>query len=337
MPPRVLAALLLLCARALAQDDLIDPVTGFSATLGSAECLGADAPAGVTGTRLHPTGEWMLRVSVERTRQAGLRDGHSDVGLQQAFAQGYTMAPRDMTMVMTMVEAMYGLSDDVTLMAMLPYVNARMSMELDDGTEFTMNSQGVGDLQLGALLLLAGAHAGDEQLLFNAGLSLPTGSITNEDSVPGCPDCPVDYPMQPGSGTVDLRPALTWLARDGATTWGAQLALVQRLGENTQDWTAGNRQDLALWAARRLGEETSGSLRLTARRWGRTHGQDDDLDPMMSPTMDPALQGGRRVDTSAGLRWRDLALELGAPLAEKLDGPQLSTDWFASLSWSLAF
>lgn len=331
------ALLLLLAAPALAQEHVVEPVLPFSATLSTEACLGADAPLGLSGTMLHPEGEWMLRVSVQRLRQSGLRDGHQDLGLQEVLAQGYTMAPRDMTMTMTMVEGMYGLSDEVTLMAMLPYLHARMGMEMDDGTEFTMESQGVGDLQLGALLLLAGSHAADEQLLFQAGASLPTGSVSNEDSTPGCPDCHVDYPMQPGSGTVDLRPALTWLTRDGATTWGAQFALVQRLGENAQGWTAGNRQELSLWAARRLGEETSGSLRLTALRWGRTHGQDDDLDPMMSPTADPALQGGRRLDAAAGLRWGGLALEVGAPLDQKLDGPQLATDWFATLAWSFAF
>jgi hypothetical protein len=310
-------------------------LSGFSTVVGSDGSLGYGAPAGVTGAMLHPAGEWRLRVSVERARSVGTRDGHAELGLQDVLAQGDSLAPRDMTM--TMVEAMYGLSDEVTLMAMLRYVHARMGMEMDDGTEFTMESQGIGDVQLGALLLLQGRHAGNDQLLLNGGLSLPTGSVSNEDSTPGCPDCHVDHPMQPGSGSVDLRPALTWLTRDVDTTWGAQLALVQHLGENAQDWTAGNRQDVSLWAARRLGPDRSGSLRLTARRWGRTHGQDDDLDPMMSPTMDPDLQGGRRVDAAAGVRWGDLALEVGAPVSEKLDGPQLSTDWFATLGWSFAF
>jgi hypothetical protein len=66
----------------------------------------------------------------------------------------------------------------------------------------------------------------------------------------------------------------------------------------------------------------------------------------MSPTQDPNKQGGRRVDAllglsaaprDGGLAGNRFALELGLPVYEKLDGPQLSTDWIATFSWQLWF
>jgi hypothetical protein len=60
------------------------------------------------------------------------------------------------------------------------------------------------------------------------------------------------------------------------------------------------------------------------------------------PTADPDLRAGRRVDLLVGaaftpqaglLRGHRLALEIGRPVYQNLDGPQLETDWTATLGW----
>jgi len=332
---RTLALVLLLVASTRGQESLeIEPVTGFQAE-GCLDDLCGNVPVPFGNAMLMAPKEWMVTVRVERSRFIGTLDGHKELGVAEVLGQGYTMAPRDMTMDMTMVEAMVGLDEDTTFMAMLPWMDSRMEMVMDDGTDFDMDSSGMGDLALG-LTTRAWEGAG-ERLVFHGGVSLPTGSVNEKDDMPGFPNSTVDYVMQPGSGTFDLRPALTWLAARGDWRLGAQFGLVQRLGQNSQDWQAPNHQDLSLWAARLLADGSSWSGRLTARRWGRVHGADDNLDPAMSPTQDPDLQAGRRIEAALGWRRGSFVTEVGAPLSEKLDGPQLSLDWFATVGWQFAF
>jgi hypothetical protein len=305
---------------------------------------GRDAPAGVMGAMMHDPGEWMLGLRVMRMHMDGVVDGHSHVSDGELFGAGYTMIPRQMDSTSTMLEAMYGLSDGLTVMASLPYVTNTMDMRMDTGEKFTMDSRGIGDLQLAALLGLY--DDGEEEVHFNAGLSVPTGSVDETDDTPGFPGGKVDYPMQPGSGTWDLMPGVTWVARDGEWSWGAQWIETWRLGENSEDYTYGNRHDVTAWGARSLTDVLSLSLRLAGHDWGNVDGADPDLDPTMSPTQDPNKQGGRRVDALLGvsaaprdgaLTGNRFALELGLPVYEKIDGPQLSTDWIATFSWQLWF
>ena len=304
---------------------------------------GRDAPAGVMGAMLHHEGEWMLGLTVTRMHMDGVVDGHSHVSEGELFGAGYTMIPRQMDGTMTMLEAMYGLSDGLTLMASLPYVAYSMDMRMDTGEKFTMDSRGIGDVQVAALMRLY--EDPGQEVHLNAGVSVPTGSTDETDDTPGFPDGRVDYVMQPGSGTWDLMPGVTWVARDGAWSWGAQWIETWRLGENDEDYTLGNRHDVTAWGARALTDELSLSLRLAGHDWGNIDGADPALDPTMSPTQDPNKQGGRRVDALAGLSaaprgalaGNRFALEFGVPIYEKLDGPQLSTDWIATLNWQLWF
>ena len=62
------------------------------------------------------------------------------------------------------------------------------------------------------------------------------------------------------------------------------------------------------------------------------------------PTAAPDLSVGGRVDLLVGaafapqtglLRGHRLALEVGRPVYQSLDGPQLETDWTATQGWQL--
>ena len=331
----LLVLLLAVPARAQESDEIV-PVTGFETQV--AGCRGdmcGRVPVPLSNAMLMAPDEWMLTVRVERRRFGGTLDGHKELGVSDIIAQGFTMAPRDMDMTMTMVEGMVGLDEDTTLMVMLPYVQSTMGMVMDDGMEFDMKASGVGDLQAG--LTQRAWQGGHQRVVFHAGVSVPTGSVNEKDDMPGLPDATVDYVMQPGTGTFDLRPAITWLTDGGLWNFGAQFLYVRPLGDNSQDWHWGDRQDLSVWAVREVGEDSSASLRVTARRWDDIHGADDDLDPMMSPTQDPELQGGRRIEAALGFRAGAFVAEVGVPIIEKLDGPQLSENWFATVGWQMSF
>lgn len=119
-------------------------------------------------------------------------------------------------------------------MASVPYVANSMDMLMSSGESFTMRARGLGDVRLGALI---GLWQGDRQgLHLHAGISLPTGKVDATDDMPDCPDCKVDYPTQPGSGTWDLVPGVTWVAEAGDWSLGANWLETLRLGKNSEDY-----------------------------------------------------------------------------------------------------
>lgn len=305
---------------------------------------GRDAPAGVMGSMMHHEGEWMIGVRVMRMHMDGNRDGREDLTEADVFGAGYEMVPQRMDNTMVMLDVMYGIRDDVTLMASVPYVFNSMDMRMSDAESFTMRARGLGGVQLGALV---GLWQGDRQgLHLNAGISLPTGKVDATDDMPNCPDCKVDYPTQPGSGTWDLAPGLTWVAENSAWSWGATWLETLRLGKNSEDYAFGNRHELSVWGVRRWNEAVSTSVRLAGAAWGGIDGSDPDFDPTIAPTQDPDAQAGRRIDVLLGLGWQPrngplqhhrLAVEIGVPNWQDLDGPQLETDWVANLNWQFWF
>ncbi len=321
----------------------------------------AHAPIGVMADHAHKNGEWMFGYRYMRSEQSGLIDGTDSVSVQQTYGSiasggyGYHDAPLEMRMEMHMFELMYALDDTMTLMAMLPYQKMQMSMELhqhgsNPPVRYGMESEGIGDLELSTLLRLTPVAA-PEQIHLNLGISLPTGSITEEDAMPHGPggsfiDMRMEYPMQLGSGTYDLLPGITYFAQHGDCSWGGQGIATLRLGRNSADYSLGDRIDLTGWFAYRFSPSWSGSVRLNGASWGDIDGRDSRLSPTMSPASNPEAQAGERVEAAMGLNYRvptgNLAghrfgIELAKPLWERLDGPQLESDWSLVAGWQYAF
>ena len=80
--------------------------------------------------------------------------------------------------------------------------------------------------------------------------------------------------------------------------------------------------------------------------WGNIDGQDDDLNPAMVPTADPDRRGGKRIDALFGValegqsgwvKGHRLEVEVGLPIYQHLDGPQLETDWIVTAGWRFSF
>lgn len=318
------------------------------------------APIGVMADHLHKTGDWMVGYRFMRSYQDELRDGTDRVSKPEAYSSvasggyGYHNAPTRMTMNMHMLEVMYGWSDRLTLMLMAGYMDMGMNAELHAHgmaapVPYRMDSSGWFDTEL-SMLFDAGRTA-HGAWVGKLGLSLPTGSITESDGMPhghGGAMVPMrmEYNMQLGSGTYDLRPAMTYSEQRANWSWGAQASAVLRLGENDQDYRLGHRGELTAWAARLWTPAVSTSLRLVGARWGNIHGRDSAINPTMSPAADPDAQGGQRVDVGLGanlyvpggmLKGQRLAVELLRPVYEDLDGPQLGNEWTLNAGWQYAF
>jgi hypothetical protein len=214
------------------------------------------------------------------------------------------------------------------------------------GGMFTTSAAGVGDIKVAGLLRLFNSHHRSAHL--NLGLSMPTGAIDKTDVTPASAPATaiLPYPMQLGSGTWDLMPGITFLGQADRWSWGAQGLATIRLGENDRDYRLGHRGLGTGWLATRVNNWVSVSGRVHGTAWGNVHGADPALDPMMVPTANPSLRGGKRVDLGLGLNLKvagqtlhgqRLAVEFIKPLWQDLEGPQLEDDWELVMGWQYAF
>lgn len=325
------------------------------------------APIGVMGDHTHKRGELMFSYRYMSMSMEGNLDGSDNVSPEeivttasnpfanpppsmQQMPPNLRVVPVDMTMDMHMFGLMYAPTDRVTLMAMAQYLDKEMDHITFAGPmgttrlgEFTTRTKGLGDTSVAALISL-GEHS-HTRWHATVGLSLPTGSIDETDDIltpmNTRPTVRLPYPMQLGSGTTDLIAGLTYASGHERIGWGAQWRSVVRLGENDEDYSLGDEHTLKSWVSYRLHPSVSASARLTYLDRGNIDGMDPRI---MAPvqTADPDRHGAERLDLGAGLnvllpghRHR-LALEVSAPVSQRLDGPQMETDLVVTLGWQYA-
>ncbi len=323
----------------------------------------AHAPIGVMGDHTHKKGEIMFSYRFMRMSMKDNRIGTDDVSLEEIATSvpnlffgiegqppTLRVVPTQMIMNMHMFGAMYAPSDKVTLMVMAMYLNSDMdhiAFQGGMGTnrlgEFTTASSGFGDTKLSALIRLT------EHVHATVGVSVPTGTIENDDDVLTPMNMTstlrLPYPMQIGSGTLDFLPALTYVNHSEKFSWGTQASVVLRLGENENDFRYGHQLNANIWSSYVLTKWLSSSLRLASYNIGEIEGQD----PMIvAPvqTANPEFQGGSRIDLGIGLNvigqggWlqhQRLAAEFALPVYQDLNGPQLMTNNVLTLGWQYAF
>jgi hypothetical protein len=312
------------------------------------ELLGVDVVAvNVLGMHTHLAGQWMVGYEFTFENMDGNREGTRRVS-HAKVEQAFMTVPTDMTMQMQMGMLMYAPSDDLSLMAMVGYIRKAMNHVTADGARFRELSEGLGDLQLRGLYTVYRVRGYEHRFLLDPGISIPTGSIDKKDFGPdrSLGRERLEYPMQLGSGTVDLLPGLAYLGQTRDWAWGAEFLPTIRLGRNSHNYALGNRYELKGWATRKIAEWMSISARVDGQMWDNIHGADQTLVRTDEPTKDPNRQGGDRIDMLVGLNFyvprgplkgQRLAIEFGAPVYQRLDGPQLQTDWVARAAWQWVF
>lgn len=321
------------------------------------------APIGVMGEHMHKQGEWMISyrfmtMAMEDNLQGGDSISPQEIvtSLANPFAPPPTLrvVPVEMTTSMHMFGLMYAPSDQFTLMAMLNYLEKEMDHLTFMGMmgtnllgEFTTKTSGIGDTKLSVLwkLLDESGQPIDHKLHLNVGISLPTGSIDEEDQVLSPmgtrPTLRLPYAMQLGSGTYDLEPGITYVGFFEQWGWGAQYKALIRLGENDEDYTLGDSHMLSGWGSYRFANWASGSLRLTV------HDTDsiDGMDPMIvAPvqTANPENYGGERIDLAVGMNTithagHRFAFEYQIPIEQDVNGVQMEMQSMLTLGYQYAF
>ncbi len=317
------------------------------------------APIGVMGDHVHHQGEFMFSYRYMHMAMKGNRDGSTSLSPEQIatavpnrFANPpmqppfLRVVPLEMTMDMHMLGAMYAPNDHVTLMLMASYIEREMDHVTFMGPmgstrlgRFTTETSGFGDTSLSALVRLS------SQWHLTAGWSFPTGEIEETDAIltpMGTTASPrLPYPMQLGSGTYDPIVGLTFAERGERWGWGAQWRSKLRMGNNDEGYSLGDEHKLSAWSSYRISHAVSVSARLEYVDRDNIDGIDPRIRAPVQ-TADPDNQGIERLDGLLGLNWllpgskHRLALEWAVPISQRLDGPQLATDWTLSLGWQWA-
>jgi hypothetical protein len=305
---------------------------------------GYHAPAGVMDVHCPMDSSWMVSLTTTYTRYQGLRVESQRIDAGEALALGYQQVPESMDMSMTMLDVMFAASSTLTLSASVPWITNSMKMRTNLGESFTMDTSGVGDVSAGADVIVW--QLDEQRVSCGLSVSAPTGSITETGGMPGAMPTRLEYAMQLGSGTYDITPRLDWRMRTDPYSYGVELSGTARMGHNDEDYALGDRIGGTAWATQEWSSSWSGSVRVSAASWGNVRGADPALDPTLIPTNDPLKQGGSRADGALGLNWMPftgglagsvIGLELGVPLSQDLEGPQISEDWFATLRVGLSF
>lgn len=325
------------------------------------------APIGVMGDHMHKKGEWMLSYRYMNMDMEGSRDGETELSPEAIIANtanrffgapmqpaNLRIVPTQMTMEMHMFGAMYAPTDWLTLMLMTNYTEKSMDHVTFNGAgtarigTFTTKTKGLGDTKIAGLFRLY--DNGTHHIHLNAGLSLPTGSNTKRDDVltpvagGTISNVRLPYPMQLGSGTVDLLPGITYTGSVKNYNWGAQYMGTIRTGKD-EGYSLGDKQEFTGWISYQWQPWISTSTRLSYSHTSQIDGIDPNIIGPVQ-TADPDNYGGDIVNLHFGvnlagqngqLRGHRIAAEVGIPLHRDLNGPQLETDLVLTAGWQYAF
>jgi len=292
------------------------------------------APIGVMGDHTHNKGEFMLSYRYSDMFMDGMRSGKNSLTTAQVHAN-YMVAPTEMVMNMHMLGAMYGVTDKLTITAMLPYVEKEMEHQTRMGVNFTTQTSGIGDIKLGGL------YSVTKNAIVGLGVSLPTGATDERDDTPMASNAKLPYPMQLGSGTYDISPSITLKFDHNDFTFGGQLNAVIRTGDNDENYRLGNQANATIWAGYTINDYIGVSARALAQTKGNINGTDADLNPNMVATADANNHGGETLDIGLGINgiYNDarIAGEVLIPVEQKLDGPQMENALKFTLGVQYAF
>lgn len=308
------------------------------------------APIGVMGDHIHNQGEWMLSYKYEISTTQGLRNGAHHISPAQASAYGEI--PTGMEMRMYMFEAMYGVTNDLTLMLMPQYMEMDMTHLSfhGGGHRHTHEISGLGDTELTGLYRLFDINEGGTKhnMHLNFGVSLPTGSDDEKFADHHNNTYNLPSNMQLGTGTYDPIIGTTYTGATNDWAWGAQTLNYIRTGKNNQGYRQGNEYNLSLWAGYDVTDYTGVTFRLDGKAWRDVHGRDVSLPINTIVGANPNELAGERVMANIGVNFvggpevgefegHRFAIEFGLPIHERFSGIQPETGYRLTAGWQKSF
>ncbi len=318
----ILGAILLCISPSIAQDNLW-----------SSARPDGHAPISVMGDHYHKKGEFMFSYRYMPMWMDGNLSGSSNISNAEVFAD-FAVVPQKMIMEMQMLSVMYAPSNYITLMLMGSYVSKSMDLRTRMGVDFTTESSGLGDTSISGLVKILNTNK--QSLHANVGFSIPTGDIEQRDDTPMMANVQLAYPMQLGSGTLDPFLGATYSGQSSLLSWGVQSTYKLRLGDNSRDYSLGNKFDGVAWLAIKANEYFSFSTSLSFFDMEDIEGADADLNPRIMPLFSTANSGRSQLDLGIGsnfliphgnLKNLRLAAEVKFPITQDVNGIQMKNEW----------
>ena len=318
-------------------------------------CHVSVTPRGVMGDHLHKPGEYMLSYTYMRMDMGGNRIGTDSLSPSEVITHtsvtggSLRVVPTEMTMGMHMIGGMAGITDWLTGMIMVPYLDNKMDhitynmMGTAQIGTFTTESSGLGDIEVAGIasLLKDGQHSVNGGL----GISLPTGSIDETDDVLAPsgmrPTFRLPYAMQLGTGTYDLKPRVTYTYLSDAWVFGGSYSARLHLGRNDEGYTRGDWHEVTGWVGYQFDETLGVSTSLTARTEDKIDGQDTAITAPVQ-TANPDYYGGEKIKLGLDGAWKfykqnTIKAGVSVPLYQDLNGPQMEDDYAFNLRFETAF
>ena len=154
--------------------------------------------------------------------------------------------------------------------------------------------------------------------------------------------------MQLGSGTYDLKPALTYsaLSDNALWNWGAQAMYTYHI-RGGNDYNLGDSVRLTTWLQRAFGRAASW-LRLAYSDTAKISGRDSEIQKLLTgtkkaptPDADPDNYGGQELDALIGASFTkgpfSFGAEFGLPVYQNVNGLQLKTEWMVNIGIQAMF
>ncbi len=314
----------------------------------------APAPLGVFGVGLLDQGQWAVSYAPSWTRLAGNQIGTNLVSPEYIIQNVHSshlppapgkygllrMVPNNFEFFGQSASAAYGVTKDVTLIVATTFWERYVNMDtFHPGTgpsallgTSTGHTEGLGDT------LLAGVwrvyHDSMNQINVNMGFSLPTGSTTLNQTLLVPKDvysfARAFYGMQPGTGTLDAMPGVSYSGVLDRWSWGLAYRGRYPLDDNPQGWRYGDMSDFTGWGGYSWLPGLQTTLRLDGMVQGSIHGFDPSI-VGYAQGANPLFYGGQWVSIFGGVNLAgkyfnvpkaNLALEVGLPVYQDLNGPQ---------------
>ncbi len=323
-------------------------------------------PSGLFGIYAFPEkGQGVAGINFQHYEFDGLIQGSDSVSSKEVVASvpnrffGNPMQPKTLRVVPKSAKAdvmfpyaNFAINDYMALVALMPLISKETVLETYNpqgtasiGTNKVI-TRGLGDIKLGSVFRAYNGKNNKHNLIIDTVLSLPTGSITEEDMQLTPTGARVKarlaYGMQLGSGTIDAILGASYWGKDDLWGWGTQyLATLPLESENKEGWRYGDKHELTGW----LSYEWDPTLVTSVRVRGETQDTIHGIDPKIyGPGLgaDPDNYGGDKVELSLGVNWmvapaNNLSMEFSKPVYQNRNGVQVEHDYSVFISWRTGF
>jgi len=324
-------------------------------------------PAGLFGIYAFPEkGQGVAGINFQHYEFDGLISGTDSISAREAVATmpnyfyGNPKQPKTLRVVPKSAKAdvmfpfaNFAINDYMALVALAPLIRKETKLETFFGPDptrslgtNTVKSSGLGDVKVGAIFRAFNGENNKHNLIIDAVLSLPTGSITKKDTqltpFNTKKKARLAYGMQLGSGTMDAVVGASYWGKDDLWGWGAQyLGTLPLESENSEGWRYGDKHEVTTWLSYEWDPTLVTSVRLRGENQDEIHGFDPKI---YGPGLgaNPENYGGDKVEFSIGVNWmvataNNISLEFSKPVYQDRNGVQPDHDYSLFFSWRTGF